>query len=434
MAAAHRQHRGGGRGRALALFLAAAAARGGGGTQDVFLVDGMAVDPLTPTPVRPLVTAPELTVKVGSRLSKLPPTIEAPPATAAEAALAGRHLERAQAYLRTNDIAKALLEVRDGLSYNPDDPRLLSLAGSLSAQRGDYQSAASFLRRFMERNPGDGQHAAALIAVLLRLSRFDEAEQTLRAAEALHPDFLPLHFHRACLRLIRDDPLPPTPYWSRRSFDEMRTLSTWLAGDRTELARMTGKESFARLCDLTLGPGTAAAIDEIANCFVEADAARRRNEPAAALELLRRAETRGVRGFGLDAGIAETLELTGDIDGAVARWADIARRHPDWSQPWLSYGHVLIRCARFNEALIAAKRAKELEPDQPVVDFLLACALAHQGAIADAQRIFNTLTLTRPRDFRRWLESDAAFEAALEKMPNRAAILRNLEIPPEMEQ
>ena len=79
------------------------------------------------------------------------------------------------------------------------------------------------------------------------------------------------------------------------------------------------------------------------------------------------------------------------------------------------------------------RRAKELAPDEPVVDFLLASAQALTGKIADAQVLYADLVMRHPRELRKWLESDAVFEAALDKMPNRAAFLRRLDIPPEVE-
>jgi hydroxymethylglutaryl-CoA reductase len=67
------------------------------------------------------------------------------------------------------------------------------------------------------------------------------------------------------------------------------------------------------------------------------------------------------------------------------------------------------------------------------VDFLIASALALLNRVGEAQVIFAQLVKRRPREFRQWLESDPVFEAALDRLPNRAAYLRRLDIPPEME-
>jgi tetratricopeptide (TPR) repeat protein len=131
--------------------------------------------------------------------------------------------------------------------------------------------------------------------------------------------------------------------------------------------------------------------------------------------------------------MAEALENRGDRNGAIEEWRRILAEHDRLAQAWVSFGHVLLRSARFDEALPVVRRAKELAPEEAVIDFLLASALALTGKIADAQALYADLVSRRPRDLRKWLESDAVFEAALDQLPNKTAILRRLDIPPELE-
>ena len=399
----------------------------------VVRVDGMIVDLLDPAP-EVGIDAPDLTVDMDARAGRLVRRpLDAPPPTLPEREQAGRHYNRAMEYIRKTDLTKAMLEIRDGLTYTPDDPRLLSLAAMISSQMRDLDASANYFHRYLEVDPANLQHTAAFVAVLIRLSRIDEADRVLTRGEAIAPDFMPFHFHRACLDLIAERFRPDPDYWRQRPFDEIVAAIQWLHADRTDLTKIVGADGYVRLCEDIAGAGTAQSIDRIRAALDAAATARTSSDWTGVAKALRETSALGIHGYGVRTALAEALENLGQRDTAIAEWQSILGDFRDLPQAWVSAGHVLLRSARFEAAMPIIRRAKELAPDEPVVDFLLASAQALTGKIADAQVLYADLVMRHPRELRKWLESDAVFEAALDKMPNRAAFLRRLDIPPEVE-
>ncbi len=417
------------------LTAALAAWTGARGTDDgpVVLIDGMAVDLLDPKPVL-RIDPPDLSVDMDARTGRLTRrTLDAPPPTAPERELAQKHYSRALEYVRGNDALKASLEIRDGLTYAPDDPRLLSLAAMVASQTRDLDAAANYFRRYLELDPANLQHTAAFVAVLIRLARMDEADRVLAGGETIAPDFMPFRFHRACLQLASDRHQPSRPYWSQRSFDEILAAAQWLHADRADLARIVGAEGFDRLAAEVLGTTAPHNLEQVRSILGAAAAARTAQDWKTAATSLREAASLGVNGYGVRTALAEAQENGGERNAAIEEWRRILADHGGLAQAWVSFGHVLLRNARFEEAIPVLRHAKELAPEEPVVDFLQASTLALSGKIPEAQAMYADLVTRRPRELRKWLESDAVFEAALDKLPNRTAILRRLDIPPEIE-
>ncbi len=418
-------------GLAVAMIWGTAAQTGTRGP--VVTIDGMVVD-LLDSKAEPGIGAPNLAVNMDAMAGRIVPrTLDAPPPTPPEREQAQRHYARAIDYLKQSDLPKASLEVRDGLTYAPDEVRLLGLAAVLASQSRDFDAAAGYFRRCLELEPGNLQHLASFVAVLLRLSRMEEADHILAGGEAVAPDFMAFRFHRACLQIAADRFQPARAYWAQRPIDEVLTATQWLQADRPDLAKIIGAGGVDRLTEDVLGPRTSLSIDRIHAALETASAARTAQKWPDAVKNLREVATLGVDGYGVRTALAEALEMAGDRTAAIAEWRRILTDHGGLVQVWVSFGHVLLRGARFDEALPVIRRAKELAPNEPVIDFLHASALALTGKIAEAQALYADLVARHPRDLRKWIESDAVFEAALERLPNRTAILRRLDVPPEME-
>lgn len=417
---------------AAALALGASVVQCSGETS-VIRVDGMIVD-LLETSSHPMLDRPVLSMDMEARagtLARRP--LESPPVSPPEREQAARHFKRAVDYANQREFQKALLEVRDGLAFSPGEPQLLSLAATLSAQRGDMDASAGFFQRYLEFRPADLPHTAAYVATLLRLFRMDDAERALLRAEAMNADYMPFRFHRACLDLAADRFKPARDYWRRRMFDDIHSAAQWIRSDRMALAQMVGAADMDRLAEDIFGPGTAATADSIADALAAAVAARAAKDWPAAIDALRNALALGADVYGIEATLADALHAVGDHNGAIRVWTDLSGRYPDHAQAWVSLGQALLRVSRFDEAMTAIRKAKELSPTEPAIDFLFATGLALSGSIPEAQAAYADLVLRRPADVRAWLETDAVFEAALDRLPNRTAILRRLDIPPEIE-
>lgn len=414
----------------VAAVLAAAAATGAA----AFSIDGLAVDPLTEPEASARILPPPLRVNLDEEISRMAQrSFQAPPPTPPEIEQAKRHYERALAYAQEKEPAKALIELRDGLALTPDDPQMLGMAAALSVQLRNFEDAAAFFRRQLDIESVNLHAAAAYVAVLIRLARFEEADAVLRRFEGAVPQFMPFRFHRLCLDVLADRPLSGDGYWQRRSFEEIATVTQWLVMDRDDLARSLGTEGFLRLTSAILGPNAVDTMRDVAAAIIDVDRARGSRNWPVATEAARRLVANGVGPFGVRAVLAEALEQSGARTEALAEWRAIVRDFGDMAQAWVSAAHVFLRNGRFDEALTMARRAKELAPREAVIDFLTASALALNNQVGDAQPIFAELLARRPREFRRWLESDAVFEAALARLPNHAAFLRRLDIPPELE-
>ncbi len=379
------------------------------------------------------VLPPPLRINLEEEMAKaIRKLTETPPPTPLEVEAARQHYERAIQHVQRGEHRRALLELRDGLTYAPDDPRMLAMAAALSVQTREFANAATFFRRYMELEPANLQYAAAYIALLFRMARTAEAEALLSRYEVTAPAFMPFRFHRACFEILADRRLEDDGYWRRRSADEIITAIQWLHGDRDELARAMGAAGYLSLAEHILGPA-ATSLGELRAAADRLVEARDRRDWPAVVHNGRAMLDMGLRVLGVWALLAEAAEQSGERSEALALWRRIVSDFPDVAQAWASAGQVFLRNRSFEEALRMIRRAKELAPREAAIDFLLASALALTDRIGEAQSIYNHLAARRPRDMRQWMESDPVFEAALDRMPNRTAILRRMEIPPELE-
>ncbi len=418
--------------RMAAAFLWASAARG-----EVFYLNGMAVDDLAPTSGAPSFRSgiPSFD-EVRQRLVRRgdnPYSVNERPRTLTEQQLAAQHLKRAENYLRANDLPKALLELRDGLAYDPNQPQLLSRAAVLTASRQEFSRSAYYYRRFLEQRPEDVFHLAGYAAVLLRLTRLDEMEEVLRRAEEVNPDYMPTRFNRACLDLVRERRNLPKDYWKRCALEEIELVSVWLRSDRESLERVMGQEDLRLLCETVLGPGTYARLDQIGETFRayrEAQAVPDRDAMDRALAEVQEA---GVFGAGIDLARAELAYQSGRTGEAMERWQALPRRFPSWAEAWLSLGHALLRMGEYPRAVVAMEKANELSPDNVLGRFLLGCTYAMAGEPLLAKPLVDEVALVHAESMRKWVDAEPLLDTALKKLPNYSLLMRRMGIPPEAE-
>ncbi len=400
---------------------------------DMVKVDGWWMDPLSPEGPPALIEPPQLRINVSPELADLARrNLQTPPPTPSELAEAQRHAQRAQDHLKAGEIGKAMLELRDGLSLAPDHKGMLATAALLSLKLKHTDDALTYLRRYIETDPGNLEFVGLYIGTLLRLGRFPEAEEWLRRYEPLVPNATSIRFPRDCLDVVADRPLRADHFWSTVPFEQWAGVVRWLDDEREDWSRLLGAEGFHRLCRHILG-ASAESLREVRGLLDGIETQRRQSNWAEVLRQIERLFALGIDTYGIRVVQAEALEQSGARSDAMKVWAEILRRYPSNVQAWVSASQVYLRNGRFEEALSYAQRARELAPREPVVDFLIASALALLDRVGEAQVLYAQLVKRRPREFRQWLESDPVFEAALDRLPNRAAYLRRLDIPPEME-
>ena len=322
--------------------------------------------------------------------------------------------------------------MRDGLAYDPGNPLLLSRAAIHAAALRDYDRAAGYFRRFLERHPDDVAHKVGYAAVLLRLARFDEAERIVAEAQPALPDNLALRFTGAVLDFVRERPVDADRYWTRRTLDQAAVVASWLQNDREVLTDLMGPDDFARLGDHTLGAGTADHLAAIARHMetVLKPAAEADTAPAfAALDAL---ANLGVHTLGIDARRADLAMAAGRGPEALARWRAVIERAPDWAHARLQYGFALLRMDHMSDAVDVLRHARE-QADEPIVRFLLASALALDEQRDEARDLFNQLAHHHPEALRQWLGIDPRFDRAIRRMENYANLMRRIGVPPEMD-
>lgn len=353
--------------------------------------------------------------------------------TILEAQAAEEWVRQVDELVQAGDQRTALIAVRDGLALYPTFPPLLSRGAVVASLLRDYERADHYFARYLELNPDDGLHIAGRAGVLIRLSRLDEAAQLIRRGLQKFPELLPLRFHEATLQVIRDVRIIPRTYWRRRDFEEVILLLSWLITDRDEFERQLGVEDFRRLSDVVVGPGLSGQLEEARRFLVMAQQLRAAEKFAEARAAVEMVVSMGADAYGLRATIADLLLAEGRTGEGLAAWERLAPDFGDWAQPWLSRGQYLMRADRLTEAILSLRRAQELAPREPMVRFVLACALALSGAKNEAQQMFNELVAADPARAREWMESDPLLEKALRSVPNAPNYLRVMGVTPEAE-
>jgi len=342
-------------------------------------------------------------------------------------------LRRAEAHIRAGEWTRAFLELRDGLAINPNHPGLLSRAAMVSMQKREYDRAERYFARFLELRPNDLPHIVGRVEALLRLTRLEEAEEWIERGMSLDSQSLALRFHRACLRLIREQPLDDQEYWRRRSLEELYLLGTWLTSQHDDLERMLGAADERKLAEHVLGPAIAARLPEAMQILTAVLQGRKDSRYTEARTTLETVRQWGADQFGILAALADLLVLEGRHEEGLHLWADAVAKYKDWPQSWLSYGIQLLRADRAKEAVTAFQEGRRLAPDETVLRFVLACALARAGETQQAQALFDEVVQTHATAARAWMESDPVLERALRSVPNSPNYLRVMNIPPESE-
>lgn len=92
----------------------------------------------------------------------------------------------------------------------PDDPRVLHFQGLSAFEKRDAKTAFDFLRRALEKRPNDAALQHNMAAVLISLGNFDKAEELLRSAVRIKPDYAEaFHTLSPIFKFKADDPLIP---------------------------------------------------------------------------------------------------------------------------------------------------------------------------------------------------------------------------------
>jgi tetratricopeptide (TPR) repeat protein len=411
------------------------------GTAGWFLVDRMAVDPLAEN------RAPDPDFHKGHmrslRLQREeislptlnPPDRDLRPAREADVKKAKDHSDRANRFLADGEPSKALLEMRDALTFMPDNMDLLRNATRLASDLKKFTMVETFSRLYLERTDRDADILALRAFALLRLSRVKEAQVAVDRALVVEPDHVLSRMLDLEMRLLREERDPSSAFWRTRPFGPLAEVTRHLVlhQDLTEAA--LGLEDFLLFCDILLGKGSGLNLQRIHEFQLKILDPALSLQFEAELENIQALKTFGLEGFGLEAIEAELLRRLGRAEEARKAWETIRSRYSEAPDAHLNYARYAILSGNVVGAEAALRECQRLlgPRDSETVRFLLATSFSLQGKIAEATEIYNDLARNHGNSFRSWMDLDPVFQDALNRMPNAKAILRLLEIPPESE-
>jgi tetratricopeptide (TPR) repeat protein len=181
-----------------------------------------AVEPLAPAGVIAVRSNPCLMAKYGhGEPCQVPPL----PETQDMSQLVAAHLARAQFFIATAEMPKALGEADAALEFEPNDAAIRHLAGRLAMSIGDYPRAEHDLAIALRQSPDDPNIAASDAALLELQQNIDAALDGFSEILARHPDHAFSRLARAKLFLSMAQP-----------HNAIADLDVLLAGDNPDSA------------------------------------------------------------------------------------------------------------------------------------------------------------------------------------------------------
>ena len=119
-------------------------------------------------------------------------------------------LQQIVTHLRAKDFPKLNTALAEAAAMAPDDVRVLHFQGLAHFEQRDAVTAFSYLKKALSKRPNDPALQHNMAAILISLGKFDKAEELLRSAIALKPDYAEAYHTMApIVKFKADDPLIP---------------------------------------------------------------------------------------------------------------------------------------------------------------------------------------------------------------------------------
>jgi len=235
--------------------------------------------------------------------------------------------------------------------------------------------AEEICRYYLESNPGSVEHLRLLGHALSKQSRYDEAEQTVRLALSLKPEFPHLHEDLGSVLALQDRHDEAVPCFERAIVLEPRlTLAHKKLGQSLALLGR-GREAdaaFEEYFEQQPAKGKVAlAMDHLR--------ADRKTEAIDTLHSALRENPDNVDALRCLAGIFMREE--GRVSDAEALLRRATTRAPDFAAAWSMLANLLRESGRHREAIDCFKTVATLEPDNPAAWAGLGATYAHVGEV-----------------------------------------------------
>jgi tetratricopeptide (TPR) repeat protein len=237
-------------------------------------------------------------------------------------------------------------------------------------------------REYLQENPGSVDHLRLLGHALLKQARYAEAEQTVRQAIALKPDFPHLHEDLGSVLAMQARYEEAVP-----CFEEALRLEPQLP--------LAHKKLGEALAALGRGRDADAAFEE----YFEQDAAKgqvalaldhlRAGRKAEAVEILRNALRDNPDNVDAMRILAQTYfrdkERLSDAEALLRRATELA---PGFTAAWMLLGGVLHEASRHRESIEVFQRLTSLEPRNAAAWGGLGNAYAHAGDVEGSRQAY----------------------------------------------
>jgi tetratricopeptide (TPR) repeat protein len=316
------------------------------------------------------------------------------------------------------------------LEKHPDDVKNIRGLATLYAMTGNYERAARNFARYLAKKPGDLAFTAGFAQTLFSLARFDACESATRRALEIQPNFLPALYTQTCLKVATNGPLEKlTHFWAGATIQQKEQLAGWLHADRVPLRQVLGESGYTRLCDLALGPGSAANLLLIPDSLGQARSAFSRQSWGRALVYYELAVGYGVDGIAIHQQLARCLFEAGRAPEALRRMAALAARFPSAAEVWYNMGYIFINTGAAAEAVKAFGEAVRLAPAVGEYHFALACAYALDGQLDETFQLLPGLRGQYPQRFPDWMEGDAPYLRIIRSDPRYPKLTQPIAAP-----
>jgi hypothetical protein len=154
-------------------------------------------------------------------------------------------------YIERGETNKAEARIREALIETKNNPELLVLAGHIFTTKRQFFLAEDYWGLLAQQFPSNAWAQACWGGMLLRVERWEKADDVLSAARRMDPKELVARYNLACSRLHSGGNLP---LWMLDGLttEEIGRIATWIGDEPDVLVGMLTEDGYRALCRVVL--------------------------------------------------------------------------------------------------------------------------------------------------------------------------------------
>ncbi|GEM_PF-1282503 len=371
-------------------------------------------------------------LQIGDMLSTLPQTDfrsqpdPIRPAPSQNPAL--RHAFDGESFMRQGHWETALREFQRAMRLDRGNYAYVQRVAIAAALSGNYALADFHFRQFLEEHPDDVPSLVSRGGVLLRMTRYDDARESLNRALELEPTDIGAMYNKTFLRIIaEEDTRELSRQWEEMGVRDTIRIVQWLNADRTDMLRVMTPEQYQQSIAVMLGEGSQHHLAEIIQTFRSAISALERGDWVYYSGQLERIRIMGIRTMGIESELARSHAEMDDYRQAERIMSELAERFPGNAEIAYNHGYILMNLDSYEQALEAFTRAARLDEVHADARFGLACAYMGLDQPDAAWPILTSLAHEYPERMPEWLEGEALYLQAIRAHPDYDALKRSFQ-------